>query len=387
MLVILCGLCLPALLIWLCQHLPWLDKAGGVVLSFTLGILLAASGVLPAGDDIRALQSTLAEVSVALALPLLVFSMDVGAALRLAGNTLKSLGLALLAVMLVSTIAAAVFAPHLNDIWQIAGMSVGAYTGGGPNMAAIKTAIGADDTLFTTMITYDILLSAMYLLFVMTIAKTIFSRLLPAFKAPEQEQDHSAFRHLADETAHAYKPLLRLVIFPKTLLALLLAGMIVGAAVGIAKLVPGSMASAIAIITITTLGVAASFVPAVRNLPNSYPLGMYLILVFCFTTGSMTDTGILTRLNIPLFGYISCILLGSVLLQALLCRWLKIDTDTFLITSAAAIMSVPFIPVIAGALKNRAIIVPGFAAAIIGYVLGNYLGIAVAWITRLLTSS
>lgn len=387
MLVILCGLCLPALLIWLCQHLPWLDKAGVVVLSFTLGILLAASGVLPAGDDIRALQSTLAEVSVALALPLLVFSMDVGAALRLAGNTLKSLGLALLAVMLVSTIAATVFAPYLNDIWQIAGMSVGAYTGGGPNMAAIKTAIGADDTLFTTMITYDILLSAMYLLFVMTVAKPIFSRLLPAFKAPEQEHDHSAFRHLADETAHAYSPLLRLVLFPKTLLALLLAGVIVGAAAGIAKLVPGSMASAIAIIAITTLGVAASFVPSVRNLPNSYPLGMYLILVFCFTTGSMTDTGILTRLNMALFAYISCILIGAMVLQALLCRWLKIDTDTFLITASAAIMSVPFIPVIAGALKNRAIIVPGFAAAIIGYVLGNYLGIAVAWITRLLTSS
>ncbi|QQD23680.1 DUF819 family protein [Venatoribacter cucullus] len=384
MLVILCGLCLPALLIWLCQRLPWLDKAGVVVLSFTLGILLAASGVLPAGDDIRALQSTLAEVSVALALPLLVFSMDVGAALRLAGNTLKSLGLALLAVMLVSTVAAVLFAPHLNDIWQIAGMSVGAYTGGGPNMAAIKTAIGADDTLFTTMITYDILLSAMYLLFVMTIAKPIFSRLLPAFQAPEQEQDHSVFRHLADETAHAYKPLLRLALLPKTLLALLLAGVIVGAAVGIAKLVPGSMASAIAIIAITTLGVAASFVPAVRNLPNSYPLGMYLILVFCFTTGSMTDTGILTRLNMPLFGYISCILIGAMVLQALLCRWLKIDTDTFLITASAAIMSVPFIPVIAGALKNRALIVPGFAAAIIGYVLGNYLGIAVAWATRAL---
>ncbi len=377
-------LLLPAVLIVLCQRLPWLDKAGVVVLSFTLGILLSASGLLPAGDDIRALQSTLAEVSVALALPLLVFSMDVGAALRLAGNTLKSLGLALLAVMLVSTIAAVLFAPHLNDIWQIAGMSVGAYTGGGPNMAAIKTAIGADDTLFTTMITYDILLSAMYLLFVMTIAKPIFSRLLPAFKAPEQEHDHSAFSHLADETANAYKPLLRLALLPKTILGLLLAGVIVGAAVGIAKLVPDSMASAIAIIAITTLGVAASFVPSVRNLPNSYPLGMYLILIFCFTTGSMTDTGILTRLNMALFGYISCILIGAMVLQALLCRWLKIDTDTFLITASAAIMSVPFIPVIAGALKNRAIIVPGFAAAIIGYVLGNYLGIAVAWVTRAL---
>ena len=385
--LILLYLVVPAVLIALCQRLSWLDKAGVVVLSFTLGILLSASGLLPAGDDARALQGTLSEVSVALALPLLVFSMDVGAALRLAGNTLKSLGLALLAVMLVSTVAAIAFAPHLENIWQIAGMSVGAYTGGGPNMAAIKTAIGADDTLFTTMITYDILLSAIYLLFVMTIAKPIFSRLLPAFKAPEQEHDHSAFSHLADETSHAYKPLLRLALLPKTGLALLLAAVVVGVSVAIAKLVPGSMSSAIAIIAITTLGVVASFIPAVRNLPNSYPLGMYLILIFCFTTGSMTDTGILTSLNLALFGYISCILAGAMLLQALLCRWLNIDTDTFLITSSAAIMSVPFIPVIAGALKNRAIIVPGFAAAILGYVLGNYLGITVAWITRALTGA
>src|SRR5690606_5305873 len=148
---------------------------------------------------------------------------------------------------------------------------VGAYPGGGSNLSAIKTAIGAADTLFTTMITYDILLSAMYLLFVMTIAKPIFSRLLPAFQAPEQEQDHSVFRHLADETAHAYKPLLRLVLLPKTLLALLLAGMIVGAAVRMAQLVTGSMFCSIYIIYLTSFGVVDSFVLLVRYLLISYP--------------------------------------------------------------------------------------------------------------------
>jgi len=142
------------------------------------------------------------------------------------------------------------------------------------------------------------------------------------------------------------------------------------------------MASAVTIISITTLGVLASFVPAIRNLPNSFQLGMYLILVFCFTTGTMTDTSIVTNLNVDLFAYISIILIGSLILQAIICRLLDIDTDTFLITSSAAIMSVPFIPVIAGALKNREIILPGFAAAIIGYIVGNYLGVGVAFFTR-----
>ena len=49
--------------------------------------------------------------------------------------------------------------------------------------------------------------------------------------------------------------------------------------------------------------------------------------------------------------------------------------------------SCAFIPVIAGALKNREILLPGFAAAIIGYAVGNYLGIIVANISRALVGA
>ncbi len=374
----------PALLIILCQRFRFLDKAGVVVLSFGLGILLATSGMLPTDPEVKSFQESLSGVSVALALSLLVFSMDILAALRTSGDTLKSMGLALLSVVLVSMIAAIIFAPYLPHIWQIAGMSVGAYTGGGPNMAAIKTAIDADTNLFTDMLTYDILMSSLYILFVITLAKPIFSKFLLPFKEPKSLQETNSFDHLADETANAYKPLVKPSLMPKTVIALLLSVLIVGVSVGVSKLLSGAMAQAFVIISITTLGVAASFIPHVRALPNSYPLGMYLILIFCFTTGSMVDPSVFTELKVSLFAYIATILIGSLILQAILCRLFKINVDTFLITSSAAIMSVPFIPVIAGALKNRYVLVPGFAAAIIGYILGNYIGISVAWSVKAL---
>lgn len=375
----------PLLLIWLCQRLPLLDKIGVVVLSFGAGIGLSAllSG-LPLWDNLTPVRTTLAEVSVALALPLLVFSVDIRASLTMAGDTLKSMATALLSVLLVSACGAWLFSSSLPGIWQIAGMSVGAYTGGGPNMAAIKTAIEADNTLFTTMITYDILLSALYLLFVMTLARPFFGLFLRAF-TPRHDDGRTysgLFSHLADETAAAYRILAQRSTLLRAGAGLLLSALIVGSALAAASLAPAEMASAVTIITITTLGAAASFIPAVRQLPGTFQLGMLLILIFCFTSGSMTDTAMISDLNLNLFAYIGFILTGSLLLQALLCRLLNIDTDTFLITSSAAIMSVPFIPVIAGALKNREIIVPGFAAAIIGYVLGNYLGIAMAWFTH-----
>lgn len=386
-------LLVPALLIILCQKFQLLDKIGVVVLSFGLGIALSAGLDLPGligKDGLTAVQTNLSEISIALALPLLVFSIDVKHSLSMAGDTMKSMGVALLAVMIVSAAGAVLFNGQLQNIWQIAGMSVGAYTGGGPNMAAIKTAIDADQDIFVTMTTYDILLSALYLMFVMTLAKPLFGLFLRPFESNGNHDDGESqdkFAHMADETANSYKVLVNTKTMPQTLLALLCSGVVVGLSVGLASLLPKSMSSAATIISLTTFGLAASFIPQVRQLANSFQLGMYLILVFCFTMGTMTDTSILTNLNLDLFAYIGFILIGSLIIQALICKLLKIDTDTFLITSSAAIMSVPFIPVIAGALKNREIILPGFAAAIIGYVIGNYLGVMVAYATRYLVGA
>lgn len=375
-------LIVPAILIMLCQKLPVLEKLGVVVVAFIFGIAIAATGLIPSTDAVKGLQSNVSGISVAVALSLLLFSIDVWAALKLSGTTLKSMMFAVLSVVVMATVAAIIFAPHLPFMWQIAGMSTGAYIGGGPNMAAIKVAIDADQNVFTDMLTYDILLSALYVLFVITVAKPIFSKFLPAYQEPKALQEHHGFDHLSDDSSQAYRVLTKAALLPRTFLSLIIAVLIVGLSVGVSKLFAGAMAQAVIIITITTLGLLASFIPFVRRLPNSYPLGMYLILIFCFASGTMVDTGVFSEIKWALFGYIATIMIGSMMLQSILCRIFKIDVDTFLISSSASIMSVPFIPVIAGALKNRYVLVPGFAAAIIGYILGNYLGVMVAFAIR-----
>ncbi|ELT93820.1 hypothetical protein CAPTEDRAFT_214959, partial [Capitella teleta] len=204
-------LLVPALLIILCQKFKLLDKIGVVVLSFGLGIALSAGLDLPAlfgREPLSAIQTNLSEISIALALPLLLFSIDVKHSLNMAGDTMKSMVVALLSVMVISAIGAFIFNDKLQNIWQIAGMSVGAYTGGGPNIAAVKTAIDADQAIFITMTTYDILLSALYLMFVMTIAKPLFSLFLRPFQSEEvagNSVNQDKFAHLADESANSYK--------------------------------------------------------------------------------------------------------------------------------------------------------------------------------------
>jgi uncharacterized membrane protein len=387
--LVLFYLIVPILLIFIAQRISILDKVGVVVLTFLVGILIAMTldvSTFFTVETLSSVQKNISEISIAIALPLLLFSINVKGALNMAGDTLKGMGLALLSVMIISVIGALIFSDQVNKVWQVAGMSVGAYTGGGPNMGAIKAAIDGDDSIFLTMVTYDLIFSAMYLIFVMTVAQKIFGFVLRPYQSKniDVEVDYGGMEHLADESANAYKRLIQSRLITQTLLALLCSAVVVALSVGIAGIMPESVASVMTIILITTLGLIASHIPAIRQLANSFQLGMYFILVFCFTTGTMIDTNIFTNIDTGLVSYISFILVGSLLLQAALCKMFDIDTDTFLITSSAAIMSVPFIPVIAGALKNRDILLPGFAVAIIGYAVGNYLGILVANVTRYL---
>jgi uncharacterized membrane protein len=385
--LVLFYLIVPILLIFIAQRISILDKVGVVVLAFLVGILFAMtldiSTFFPV-ETVTSIQKNISEISIAIALPLLLFSINVKGALNMAGDTLKGMGLALLSVMIISVVGALIFSDQVHKVWQVAGMSVGAYTGGGPNMGAIKAAIDGDDSIFLTMVTYDLIFSAMYLIFVMTVAQKIFGFVLRPYQSKniDVEVDYGGMEHLADESANAYKRLIHPSLMTQTLFSLLCSGVVVVLSVGIAGIMPESFSSVMTIILITTLGLIASHIRAIRKLANSFQLGMYFILVFCFTTGTMIDTNIFTNIDVGLVSYISFILVGSLLLQAALCKIFDIDTDTFLITSSAAIMSVPFIPVIAGALKNREILLPGFAVAIIGYAVGNYLGIFVANITR-----
>jgi uncharacterized membrane protein len=51
-------------------------------------------------------------------------------------------------------------------------------------------------------------------------------------------------------------------------------------------------------------------------------------------------------------------------------------------TSTALSNSPPFVPVVAAALKNREVMIPGMIIGVIGYAIGNYLGIFIAYLLK-----
>ena len=109
---------------------------------------------------------------------------------------------------------------------------------------------------------------------------------------------------------------------------------------------------------------------------------MYLIIVFSMAVASMADIKNLANISSELFLYVLLAVWGSLIIHILLSMIFKIDTDTVIITSTALAFSPPFVPVVAGALKNKDVIITGLTVGIIGYAIGNYMGISLAYLLR-----
>lgn len=139
------------------------------------------------------------------------------------------------------------------------------------------------------------------------------------------------------------------------------------------------------ILLLTTLSVVSSFSKRVNSLDMSYDIGMYLIYIFSMVIASMADFS-----NLDLAGGVNllCFMLiavfCSLMLHAIMCRIMRVDADSMVISSVAFINSPPFVPMVSAVMQNKRALVTGLAAGIVGYAVGNHLGVLMAKILSLM---
>src|SRR5665811_938079 len=150
----------PILVIYLEEKYSILKKIGAVLICYGLGLIVGNMGILPVGAE--KYQSLLTEITIPLALPLILFSMDVKKWFKMAGSTLASLLIGIFSVLVMIFVGYWIFKGSIEDIWKVSGMLVGIYTGGTPNMAAMKTALNVSQELYILTHTYELTLGAVY---------------------------------------------------------------------------------------------------------------------------------------------------------------------------------------------------------------------------------
>jgi uncharacterized membrane protein len=366
-------LAFPILVIEIVKRNKIAGMVGPVILCYAVGLIV---GNLPDSPVDRKLSQDVAEGCVPLAISLMLLSTRFVAWLKYAKQTALSFALAVVAVLVASFSVSAFF--HLNemgvdDVWKLSGMMVGVYTGGTPNLAAIGTGLGISNEVFIILNACDLMLSAMYLLLLLTVAQKLALRFLPSF-VPREKHDR-------DETFH-YQRLQQMTPKRKIGLSLLsafgISASIVAASVGFSMLIDGKITAPSVILAVTTLSIGASFIKKVRFLPRTYEFGEYFLLVFCMGIGSISNFQEMLAASPQVLLYVTCVFVGTLSVHFLLSWIFRVDADTTLITSVAGIFGPAFIGPVASVLKNKDIVVSGLTTGLVGYAIANYLGLGMA---------
>lgn len=359
-----------------------------LIAAYVVGILLG--NTLLRGGEYFSLLDGIATAAVLLSIPLMLFTLDLRNIGRSAGKAVMGIVLAAVSIVITVGISYYIFGDKISDFPGVAGLLVAVYTGGTPNLAAIRTASGISNDLYLAVHAGDVLISAVYFLFMITVAKRVFSRVLPQPALdPESVPQLPGAPHASSASSDgtASFPLISEVfmsIRKRRLLAVVgIALVIVGISVGISLLVPPDAMTAMVILSITSLSLVASFNPWVRHTGGSFELGEYAILIFALAAGAMGDFSKIVSASPIIFAQVAFAIFLSMIFHLLLCRLFKIDVDTMMVSSTAAICSPPFVGVVATTIGNKKIIAPGIAAGLIGYAIGNYLGIGVIQLFRM----
>ncbi|MBN1119005.1 MAG: DUF819 family protein [Bacteroidales bacterium] len=399
----------PFLIIFLTEKYSFFNKVGAIIIAYIFGLILGHIGILPhpsealyhlmeskeivnnqvisdkivqgelVASDLSAfrifnLQDLFTNITIPLSLPLLLFSLQIKLWIRMSVTTLISMLLAILGVVVFIVIGYYVWGDDLHDANKIAGMMVGLYTGGTPNLAALKQSLNVDVETYLMTHTYDTAVGVLYLFFLITFGKDILRKFLRPYPKLEVEviEDAKAFSENAYDGIFSKKTMSGLLV------ALSITILIVGVSAGLGMLVDKKSFMLTVILSITTLSILASFISSINKIEKTFELGMYFIIVFSVVVASMADISKLIHITPALFIYITVVYFGALFLHGILSKIFKVDADTLMVTSTALLCSPPFVPLVAGALKNKEVIVSGLTVGIMGYAIGNYLGILLA---------
>ena len=240
-------------------------------------------------------------------------------------------------------------------------------------MSAIGVALEVEEEVFALLNSADIVFSGIYFFFLLTIGKRVLSFFLPSngIKWKKNAADGPDFQAGNNSGRSSY---------PHIVAGILLSVLIALCAIGLSFLLTGDLTEPVIILGITTLGIASSFFRKIRHLPHTFSTANYFLLVFALAVGSLADFKELLASSSTLIYFCGLVVYGSVLLHYLLAMLFRIDRDTLIISSTAAIFGPPFIGPVAHGIGNKDIIAIGITLGLIGYALGNYLGLALYYV-------
>ena len=381
--LLVCYVLFPILIIEGFKRWKFVQKIGTVVLAYAVGIIASLCGVFEfatpeAAASFSKLQSTIMSVAVPLAIPLMLFNCDFKLWTKSLPKTAWALTTGIVAVIIASISGYFIFRNNVPEIAKVTGMMAGIYTGGTMNFNALGAALNVDRSVMAIVLAFQMVITTPYIFFLLGGGYKIFRKLLPykdvTHKGRMDEEE------VETNDVENYRGMFEKKNFLGMMKGLGLSICFLAVGAGLAMLITGTLNELVVILTITTLSILASFFKKVRELPKTFELGMFFILIFSVIVASMFDINSVNGGSLYIGGFVFWIIGISVGLHLLLCRIAKVSGDLFCVCQVGLLCSPPFVPPIAGAMKNKKVLISGIVVGLVGYAIGTYLGVLLAWI-------
>ena len=383
-LIIALYILVPVLIIECFKRWTWMQKIGTVVAAYAVGIIFALTGFVhfDAGTaeaiSFNKIQSTLMSVAVPLAIPLMLFNCDFKLWTKALPKTIWSLVGGIIAVLTAVVSGYLIFhTPEVPEFNKVAAMMTGIYTGGTMNFNALGASLGVDKTVMAIVLAFEMVFTTPYIFFIIGGGYKVFRKILPYEDVTRKGRKDEA---VETKDIENYRGMFQRSNVGGMFIGLGLSVLFLALGAGLALLLTGTLNELVVILTITTLAIIASFFKKVRQLPKTFELGMFFILIFSVIVASLFDIHSVNGGSMMIGLFVLWVMVIAATLHLILCRIMHVSGDLFCVSQIALLCSPPFVPPVVGAMKNKKVLISGIVIGLVGYAIGTYLGVAIAYL-------
>lgn len=344
----------------------WGRQVSGPVWAILFGVALSNLKVVPAGTPVFSMVS---DLLVPAAIPLLLFKANLRRILEEGGPMLLAFGIGVIGAALGAVLGFYLL-PLGREAAELAGVFTATYTGGSMNFVAVAKAVGFDDSSqYAAAMAADNLVGTPYLLVLVVLPAIGWVRRAFPSAIIEVTETERVGHAVPDEAGSLN--LLHLSFALALSLAICALGQTIAWSLGIGRY---------GILFITAIAVAAANLAPrhMARLQGDFELGTLFMYLFFVTIGASANLLELASGALVLVPYAMLIIACHMLVLGAGVKLLKIDLAEALVASNACIMGPATAAAIAAGQGWRNLVTPGLLVGVLGYVIANFLGVAVS---------
>lgn len=348
------------------RRFSWGRQVGASLLVIALGALLSNTGLVAEQSPVYELVSG---PVTSLAIAWLLFAVDLRSLKRAGPQLLATFALAVLATGVAAGACAWAFAGRFGeDSWRLAGVLTGTYSGGSLNFVAVGREVGLDPSrqpeLYAAATAADNVVTALWMGLCLLAPVLLRGRGFPP-------------RSGDADVATVAAP--RLEVFDTSSLVALGLGV-----VWLAGRAHASVPEIPSVIWLTTMALVLAQLGPVRRLAGAMVLGTLALHFFFAVIGVYSRIDKILEVGPAVFFLTAAVVLGHGVLLFGAARLTRRDGATTVVASVAAIGGPSTAVAVAIAKGWTTLVLPGLVVGLLGYAVGTYLGLGVAWIVRAL---